>query len=90
MKAFNITNYDYIVKSFGQTETLVINGTGIGCSCNSVEAIVNEIIGYLFVTRFKKFRYLGKFETQTLNRVTEYWLSDSQTREIIEFNKKEE
>jgi len=90
MEAFQITNYDYIVKDFGQTETLVINEIGIGCSCNSVGAIINEIIGYLFVTSFKKFRYLGNFETQTLNRVKEYWMSDSQTREILAFNRQED
>jgi len=89
MEAFKISDYDYIVKDFGQTETLVINGTGIGCSCNSIEAIINETIGYLFVAKFKKYRYLGSFETQTLKKVTEYWLSERQTAEIIGFSDRE-
>ena len=76
MKAFNIKDYDYIVKDTGQTETLRIYDTYIGCSCNSVSAVIDEIIGYLFVKKFCRNRYLGAFRTQTLNQIRKYWLKE--------------
>lgn len=73
-EAFKI-EYDYIVKETGQTETLVLNGQKIGCSCNSINAIINEIIGYIFVKIYCKDNYIGHFRTQTLNVVKQYWLN---------------
>lgn len=72
-EAFNL-EYDYIVKEEGQTETLVLNGQKIGCSCNSIEAIINEIIGYLFVKIYCRNNWIGNFRTQTLNVIKQYWL----------------
>lgn len=72
--AFGITDYDYEVKESGQTELLRIKNTKIGCSCNSISAIVDELIGYIFVTRWCRNRYLGTFKTQTLNVIREYWI----------------
>lgn len=74
MEAFKITDYDYLVKTSGQTETLVINGQKIGCSGNSISAVIDEIIGYLFVKIYARQRYIGAFRTQTLNKIKEYWL----------------
>ena len=74
MQAFNIKDYDYIVKETGQTETLKIYSTEIGCSCNSIEAVIDEIIGWLFVKKFCKNRDIGAFRMQTLNVVREHWL----------------
>lgn len=71
---FGITDYDYEVKESGQTELLRIKNTKIGCSCNSISAIVDELIGYIFVTRWCKNRYLGTFKTQSLNVIREYWI----------------
>lgn len=71
---FGITDYDYEVKESGQTELLRIKNTKIGCSCNSISAIVEELIGYIFVTRWCRNRYLGAFKTQTLNVIREYWI----------------
>lgn len=73
-EAFNI-EYDYIVKKEGQTETLVLNGQKIGCSYNSIEAIINEVIGYIFVKIYCKNNYIGAFRTQTLNVIKQYWLN---------------
>lgn len=72
--AFKIDDYDYIVSETGQRETLRIYDTQIACSCNSIDVIIDEIIGWLFVKRFCKHRSIGAFETQTLNRVRRYWL----------------
>ena len=75
-EAFGITNYDYLIKETGQTETLVINNTKIGCSSNSVSAVVDELIGYLFIQRWCKNRHLGTFSTQSQNVVTRYWITE--------------
>lgn len=72
--AFKIDDYDYIISETGQHETLRIYNTYIGCSCNSIDAIIDEIIGWLFVNRFCKHRQIGVFQTQTLKVVRRYWL----------------
>ncbi len=74
-EAFNITDYDYIVKETGQTETLRIHDTRIGCSCNSNEAVVMELIGWIFVKIYCRNRHIGAFKTQTLNVIKQYWLN---------------
>lgn len=73
-KAFNL-EYDYIVKETGQTEILVLNGQKIGCSYNSIEAIINEIIGYLFIKIYYRNNWIGNFRIQTLNVIKQYWLN---------------
>ena len=73
---FGIKDYDYVVKEKGkrQRETLRINETHIGCSCNSTSAIVDELIGYIFIKRWCRNRSLGAFSTQAKNKITEFWL----------------
>lgn len=73
-EVFGIKDYDYIVTERGQLETLVINDTPIGCSCNSIDAIVDELIGYIFINRWCRRRSLGAFSTQTKNVIKRYWL----------------
>lgn len=73
-KAFNL-EYDYIIKETGQTETLVLNGQKIGCSCNSIDSTINEVIGYIFVKIYCRNNYIGAFRTQTLNVIKQYWLN---------------
>jgi len=73
--AFGIKDFDYIIN--GKHERLRLNNTQIGCSCNSVSAVIDELIGYIFVTRWCHNRYLGAFKTQTLNRIKEYWIKES-------------
>ncbi len=72
-ESFNITDYDYEIKETGQTETLRVNDTRIGCSLNSIEATVQELVGYLFIATWRK-RSLGAFETQVKNVIKVHWL----------------
>lgn len=74
-KAFNITDYDYEIRETGQTETLVINDTKIGCSCNSIDAVINELIGYIFIKVWCRQRSLGTFSTQAKNVIKQYWIN---------------
>lgn len=75
--AFNITSYDYVVKETGQSETLRIGVVEIGCSGNSISAVIDELIGYLFLKHFCKNRGLGAFETQTKNVIKRYWIHEA-------------
>ena len=70
-QAFNISNYDYEIE--GNRERLRINDTRIGCSRNSIKAVIDELVGYIFVCRFRE-RCLGAFKTQTFNRIKNYWI----------------
>ena len=72
--AFEISNYDYEITEEGLREFLRLNDTRIGCSCNSVRAVVTELIGYIFIKRWCHDRGLGAFETQTSNVIKQYWL----------------
>lgn len=74
-EAFGIKDYDYIVKNEGQKETLVVEGTKIGCSCNSIYAVKQELIGYIFVGMWKD-RSLGAFDTQVKNVIKRYWIKE--------------
>ena len=49
LRPFGITKVDYEVNLETYQETLVIDDTRIGCTCNSLEAILQEVIGYLFI-----------------------------------------
>ena len=73
-EAFNL-EYDYIISTEGQTEMLVLNGQKIGCSCNSISATINEVIGYIFVKIYCRNNGIGPFRTQTLNVIKQYWLN---------------
>lgn len=70
--AFGIKGFDYIIT--GNNERLRLNDTYIGCSCNSVSAVVEELIGYIFVKMYCRNRYIGAFQTQTLNVIKQYWI----------------
>lgn len=74
--AFKIQKFDYIINE--KVERLVLNDTQIGCRDNSISAVVDELVGYIFVTRWCRNRYLGAFKTQTLNRIREYWVKDGE------------
>lgn len=73
-EVFGIKEYDYLIQETGRTESLFLNGTKIACSGNSISAIVDELIGYIFVKRWTRNRTLGAFQTQTLNVIKRYWL----------------
>jgi hypothetical protein len=72
-EAYGISEYDYIIKEKGQKETLVLDGTKIACSCNSISAIIQELTGYLFISTWRQ-RSLGAFETQVKNIIKRYWI----------------
>ncbi len=76
-EAFKIKDYDYIVSETGQMETLRICNTKIGCTSNSISAVIDELIGYIFVSIYCRNRYIGAYKTQTLNRVMEYWIKEA-------------
>lgn len=73
---FHIKDFDYIFNE--NQERLVLNNTQIGCASNSVSAVVDELIGYIFITRWCRNRSLGAFKTQTLNRIKEYWIKEAE------------
>lgn len=73
-KTHGIEEYDYQIRETGQIETLILDGTKIGCSSNSLSATKEELLGYIFITRYR--RSLGHFETQTKNRIKRYWIEE--------------
>ena len=72
-EAFNL-EYDYLIKTDGRQETLILNGQKIGCSFNSIDATINEVIGYIFEKIYRRDRWIGHFTTQTLNVIKQYWV----------------
>lgn len=72
--AFGIQKYDYEISKEGHREVLKINDTRIGCSCNSISAVIDELIGYIFIKKWCRNRFLGAFETQTKNVIKSYWM----------------
>jgi len=74
MEAFDIKDYDYEVNN--TKETLRIYNTRIGCTANSIDAIIDEIIGYIFINRWCRYRSLGTFSTQVKNVIKRYWEKD--------------
>ncbi|MER2060521.1 MAG: hypothetical protein ABTA16_16995 [Niallia sp.] len=70
-EAFGIKDYDYEIES--NRERLRIYDTKIGCSCNSIDGVVDELVGYIFVCRFRE-RPLGAFKVQTFVKIKEYWI----------------
>jgi hypothetical protein len=74
-EAFGITEYDYVINYKRGIERLIVNGIEIGCSCNSVSAVIDELIGYIFIKIYCRNRSLGAFETQVKNQIKRYWIS---------------
>jgi len=77
-EAFGITDYDYIVKEKELTETLRINQTKIGCSFNSTDSVINELVGYIFIMRWRDFRTLGTVDTQAKKIIKRYWIKEEE------------
>ena len=72
-EAFKITDYDYEVDTGKGSEHLRIYSTKIGCASNSISAVVDELVGYIFIKTWCRNRYLGAFSTQTKNVIKQYW-----------------
>lgn len=71
--AFGIKDYDYVVDD-RLSERLVFEGTQIGCTSDSIAAIVKELVIYLFVNYASDRLY--NFKKQSLNELTRYWIKD--------------
>lgn len=72
--AFNIKDYDYIVQKNGQREVLRLYDVRIGCSRNSISAIKNELIGFIFLRTWGRDRSMGAFDKQSRNVIKQYWI----------------
>lgn len=70
-EVFGITDYDYILND--EKERLVVEGQEIGTRLNSVGAVIDELINYIWCETFASNRCLGAFEKQTMNRIKAYW-----------------
>ena len=75
-EAFNIEDYDYELSNTGQRETLRLYDTRIGCSANSIDAVIDELIGYIIIKRYCRNRSLGTFSTQVKNVIKRYWTEE--------------
>lgn len=71
--AFKILDYDYKIDIITGNELLKLNDTIIGCASNSIDAVIDEVIGYLFINKWCRHRYLGTFSVQCKNVIKEYW-----------------
>lgn len=71
---FNIKDYDYIVQKNGKREVLRLYDVRIGCSCNSISAIKNELIGFIFLRTWGRDRSMGAFDKQSRNVIKQYWI----------------
>ena len=74
-EAYGIDDYDYEIDSYGQREVLRIGDTHIGCSCNSILAVKQELTGYIFIAMWKN-RSLGAFSPQTKKVIKRYWIEE--------------
>lgn len=72
-EVFGIKEYDYVVDVEKGSEKLKLNDTLIGCASNSVSAVVDELIGYIFIKRWCRNRHLGAFSKQSQNVIKQYW-----------------
>lgn len=71
---FNI-KYDYVWDAKTNQEYLILNGQKIGCTGNSISAVKDELIGYIFISTYCKNRSLGHFRKQTMNEIKSYWIN---------------
>lgn len=69
---FGIDKFDYEINRDTLSETLVLNNTRIGCSCNSVSAVIEEVVGYIFIKIYCKNRY-WYHKPQTMKAIKNYW-----------------
>lgn len=73
-EAFNINDYDYIIDVETGKEQLRLYETLIGCASNSISAVVDELIGYIFIKIWCGNHSLGAFSTQCKNVIRQYWV----------------
>ena len=73
-ESFHIKEFDYIINEETLSETLLLENQKIGCSCNSLSAVIEELIGYIFVKLYCKERY-WTHKPQTIKAIKQYWLN---------------
>ena len=78
LNAWGVTDFDYEytlseTKRHTQSEWLRIETDYIGCHSNSVSAVEDEALGWLFIRVWCRNRNLGAFKTQTKNVIKQYW-----------------
>lgn len=78
LRTFGITKVDYEVNLETYQETLVIDDTRIRCTCNSIEAILQEVIGYLFIKTWVPPRILvsDPYVDHCVEVITHYWVKE--------------
>ena len=74
-EVFGIKDYDYEIQTTTLSESLIVDGTKIACNSNSISAVIDELIGYIFINRWCRNRSLGHFETQTKNVIMQHWIN---------------
>lgn len=74
-EAFNIKDYDYEINEIVPTEALRIYDTRIGCTCNSISATIEELVGWIFI-RIWRNRSIGAFNKQSKNVIKRYWIKE--------------
>lgn len=70
-EVFDIVSYDYICQDY--YEKLIIDGQQIGCTGNSIGAVVTELINYIWINIVAENKDIGAFKKQTLNTLKRYW-----------------
>lgn len=73
-KVFGIESYDYEIDD--EREFLRLNNTRIGCSLNSISAIIDELVGYIFIHTFYKNRSMGAYERQFKRQIQQHWVEE--------------
>lgn len=71
-EAFGIKEYDYIAKK--GSERLIVEGQAIGCTSNSIGAVVRELIIYIFITS-EAIERVSHFQSAVINDLKRHWLS---------------
>lgn len=73
-EAFNI-EYDYVIGKYDTfSETLILNGQEIMCCMNSISAVKDEVIGYIFVKHYDRWWH---FKPHTKKFIKQYWKENS-------------
>lgn len=62
---------DYIIEDDNR-EILKLDDTRIGCTSNSMRAILEELIGYIFIKIYCKNRW-WTHKPQTMKAIKKYW-----------------
>ena len=78
LHAFGVNDFGYEItlsenKNYTESEWLRIGKDYIGCHSNSVSAVIEELVGWLFIRIWCRNRHLGAFKTQTKNVIKQYW-----------------